>query len=575
MSALQKILLPGKAIAKKRPISRLAKQRTALADIGSNPAVGSSTLRDKLGQLASRALTAVQSLASSAAAEMSSAISKAASNRAAGYTRLSDSHDDTQHHDSMSSGSSSKHAQSPAPAVRPSSADMEDDTASISASAGDVISTGSPELMSDCSSCCDDKGSTSPQQGFPEPLEGSFQCLKCLGKGADGCVIKVQDEQTGGLLAAKVFKHSSILLKELELYSYLGSSCKHIVQHRGIIPITALQEDATSSSSCIQSYYKKKGQEQVPAATCNMVLLMELGRCNAFSHMLSVHRDLCELRPTELLKQLCKLVSISRDIITATSELHAAGVIHGDIKLDNTLIITPTSAKLTDLAGSRRLPSDSAAEDGVEGWGMMTTAGMLPPDAGKGERRYLGDDVWALGNVLLTMFFPGLQCWLLAERSLRAELAAAVGDISAAGYIVKASEYVQDHWAEHSTQDSIDAALSKLQQALVAGSRDDADAAAAKLGTAGASSRSSRLSMVRQACCIDLRLADGEEYLLAARPYLRDAATRRQQEVMARVRDVAVAVVGLIRKALVVNRQQRPSAQELLCDELFDLVSAA
>jgi serine/threonine protein kinase len=575
MSALQKMLLPGKAIAKKRPIGRIAKQRTALVDIGSNAAAsGSSTLRNKLSHLASRALTAVQSLASSAAAEMSSAISRAASNRAAGYTHLSDSHDDTQHHDNMSSGSSVKHAQSPAPAVPPSSEDV-DGITSLSASSGDVISTGSPELMSDCSSCCDDEGSTSPQQEFPEPLEGSFQCLKCLGKGADGCVIRVQDKQTGELLAAKVFKHGSILLKELELYGYLGSSCKHIVQHRGIIPITALQEDATSSSSCIQSYYKKKGQEQVPAATCNMVLLMELGRCNAFSHMLSVHRDLCKLRPTELLKQLCKLVSISRDIITATSELHAAGVIHGDIKLDNTLIITPTSAKLTDLAGSRRLPVGSAAEDGVEGWGMMTTAGMLPPDAGKGERRYLGDDVWALGNVLLTMFFPGLQCWLLAERSLRAELAAAVGDISDPGYIVKASEYVQDHWAEHSTQGSIDAALNKLQQALVAGSRDDTDAAAAKLGTAGASSRSSRLCMVRQACCIDLRLADGEEYLLAARPYLREAATRRQQEVMARVQDAAVAVVGLIRKALVVDRQQRPSAQELLCDELFDLVLAA
>ncbi len=268
------------------------------------------------------------------------------------------------------------------------------------------------------------------------------------------------------------------------------------------------------------------------------------------------------------------MVGVCRGIVAGVAELHAAHIVHGDVKLDNVLVMGPACAKLADLSGSKRLPQGASLGTGLSGLGMMHTAGMGPPDFGDGSVRYAADDVWALGVALLGCFFGGLQAWMLAERSLRAEVAAQL-DAAQPDFPVRASELVQDLWAAHSSQGSISAGISRLAVALSRGSRAEADAAAAKLGPARRAQRRELLRRLRQPCCADFdSLSMGEEALLAARPYLRAAAgggDEEQRRAMAQVQQLVLSVLALVRRALTVDQGARPSAAELLQDPLFAL----
>jgi serine/threonine protein kinase len=266
-------------------------------------------------------------------------------------------------------------------------------------------------------------------------------------------------------------------------------------------------------------------------------------------------------------------------MVAGVAELHAASIIHGDVKLCNVLATGPACAKVADLSGSQRLPDGARLDCSVCGVGMMYTAGMVPPDfRASSPLRFASDDVWALGVMLLCALFGGLQAWLLAERSLQAAVAAKLQDTPARDVLVRGSELVQELWAQHSSQESIDAGIGGLKMALCGGSRAEADAAAAKLGPEGRAARRELLRRLRHPCCADFAsLSTSEEALLAARPYLRAAASageeqQQQAAIMVHVQQVALAALALARRALTVDRGARPSAADLLQEPLFALV---
>ena len=98
-----------------------------------------------------------------------------------------------------------------------------------------------------------------------------------------------------------------------------------------------------------------------------MVLLMELGQRSAFDHAYEVHRKLHGSSPQALLQALHGLVGISRDIIGGLVELHAARILHSDIKPDNCIIMGGGRAKVADLSNSMCLPEHVNYTAGVPG----------------------------------------------------------------------------------------------------------------------------------------------------------------------------------------------------------------
>ena len=82
-------------------------------------------------------------------------------------------------------------------------------------------------------------------------------------------------------------------------------------------------------------------------------------------------------------------------VALATEALHAAGLVHGDIKPAN-VMVTEGGAKLSDLGLSRVLSPGVT----MTGMGMASSVEFLDPAILQGERASRSSEVWALGATM-------------------------------------------------------------------------------------------------------------------------------------------------------------------------------
>ena len=212
-----------------------------------------------------------------------------------------------------------------------------------------------------------------------------------LGAGGFGAVVKVFDEESGDVFAAKVFEpsedsdYTSEALRELSFMSLLAQShAPHCV---------ALQDFSYELST-------RRG----------LVAFMPL-----------MTRDLSHAIDSSDLKASARL-RISRDVFSALAYLHGASpaIVHRDVKPENVLLDCHNRASLTDFSftrfvcdgtlprekskrckGAKKASHRSSSRDGS---GVLGTPTYIAPEVFSGAHPHPAVDCWAAGVVLLELF---------------------------------------------------------------------------------------------------------------------------------------------------------------------------
>ncbi|OAY70271.1 Mitogen-activated protein kinase kinase 10 [Ananas comosus] len=185
--------------------------------------------------------------------------------------------------------------------------------------------------------------------------------LSVLGHGSGGTVYLVRHLPTSSLFALKVLhsnsnsstNHEADVLARVE-------DCPHVVRCHGVLDVAGL--------CCLVLEYMPGGSL--------LDVLRARGRLSE-----------------ELIAWVAKCV------LRALLHLHAAGVVHGDVKPSNLLISRQGEVKIADFGASRLATSEEAACE--EGTRAYMSPERLDSEGFQGDAGGFAGDVWALGVVLL------------------------------------------------------------------------------------------------------------------------------------------------------------------------------
>ncbi|CAL5096069.1 unnamed protein product [Urochloa decumbens] len=134
------------------------------------------------------------------------------------------------------------------------------------------------------------------------------------------------------------------------------------------------------------------------------------------------------------------------DVARGLAYVHAAGLVHGDIKPRNVVIGGDGSAKLADFGCARRMAGSSEARPIIGG-----TPAFMAPEVARGEEQGPAADVWALG------------CTVIEMATGRAPWSGVVGDVLAAvrliGYTDAAPEVPK--WLSADARDFVGRCLAR------------------------------------------------------------------------------------------------------------------
>ena len=92
-------------------------------------------------------------------------------------------------------------------------------------------------------------------------------------------------------------------------------------------------------------------------------------------------------------------VRVARQVAEGLAAVHAAGLVHRDLKPDNVLLAADGTAKLADFGLARDLAATTISVSGA----VMGSPGFMAPEQAKGERAGPAADVFALGVLIHAM----------------------------------------------------------------------------------------------------------------------------------------------------------------------------
>jgi serine/threonine protein kinase len=215
---------------------------------------------------------------------------------------------------------------------------------------------------------------------------GRFEVREFLAEGGFCLVFKGIDSTTGKEVAIKILK--------------IGARSPDIMEFENEAALLQLLHRATNVVTLVESGEDTALVSAVPAGTFVPIpvhyLVLELA--DASLDELVLHRDkLSFVRRLELF----------RDVVLGAHQMHAADLVHRDIKSENCLVFQQPKksvVKLTDLGRSKRLsePTRFLAEDYINGRGDIRFA---PPEAlwgqiGPDETSMRRADLYLLGSVV-------------------------------------------------------------------------------------------------------------------------------------------------------------------------------
>lgn len=278
----------------------------------------------------------------------------------------------------------------------------------------------------------------------PSWLAGALSIGTVIGRGGMGVVWRATDRGTGEPVALKVLRvPSGGLMRRLKREFRLAQG----LTHPNLVSLRELYSDGEAAA-----------------------FTMELVEGESISAL-----DAWALRAP--LGQVC----------AALAALHAAGLVHRDVKPSNVLVEATGRAVLLDLGLA--LPAGEPATHRADGLGPTGTPGYLSPQAWRGAPPHPADDLWALGALVYACLAgrepthgdPATQLWLsegrwfpsplevrpsvppdlsnLAMELLDPDAARRPDAETVAARLASAAASVSSFWVRRSEQDQLRAAL--------------------------------------------------------------------------------------------------------------------
>lgn len=201
--------------------------------------------------------------------------------------------------------------------------------------------------------------------GFRGPVELTerFEILEFLGDGAAGCVYKVRDRQRNNMVMALKVLADEHAFDEATLDRFLQEIklCQSI-RHPNLVEAYDLIEEGDSVAYTME--------------------LVDGGSLQAMFSQRKIGIEAVE--------------KIMDQVLMAVAELHNHGVVHRDIKMENVLLRTDGTVKLTDLGLMKQLGTQGLTKPGL----LLGTPQYMPPEY---VRRSVYDergDIYTLGLLL-------------------------------------------------------------------------------------------------------------------------------------------------------------------------------
>jgi WD40 repeat protein len=212
-------------------------------------------------------------------------------------------------------------------------------------------------------------------------LAGRFQIRRVLGKGATGVVLEADDRVSRSLVALKVFKPE--IASDDRWQEIVGSELRHArqIMHPNVCRVF----DAGEADG-----YRFLSMEYASGGSLRQRLK-------------SAPAD----RPFE------EKIADARAVVQGLAAIHAAGLIHRDVKPDNVLIMEDGRPVLTDF-GLAIAPGQATFVSGYSG--AVGTPSYMAPEVALGGDASMASDVFSLGVILHEIFFARRPEWETTKR---------------------------------------------------------------------------------------------------------------------------------------------------------------
>jgi serine/threonine protein kinase len=212
-------------------------------------------------------------------------------------------------------------------------------------------------------------------------LDRRFQIRRVLGKGATGVVLEADDRVSRSLVALKVFKPE--IASDDRWQEILGSELRHArqIMHPNVCRVFDVGE-----------------------ADGYRFLSMEYASGGSLRQRL---KEAAADRPFE------ERVADARAVVDGLAAIHAAGLIHRDVKPDNVLRMEDGRLVLTDF-GLAVAPGQSTFVSGYSG--AVGTPAYMAPEVAMGGDASMASDVFSLGVILHEIFFGRRPEWDTTKR---------------------------------------------------------------------------------------------------------------------------------------------------------------
>ena len=212
-------------------------------------------------------------------------------------------------------------------------------------------------------------------------LAGRFQIRRVLGKGATGVVLEADDRVSRSLVALKVFKPE--IASDDRWQEIVGSELRHArqIMHPNVCRVF----DAGEADG-----YRFLSMEYASGGSLRQRLK-------------SAPAD----RPFE------EKIADARAVVQGLAAIHAAGLIHRDVKPDNVLIMEDGRPVLTDF-GLAVAPGQATFVSGYSG--AVGTPSYMAPEVAMGGDASPASDVFSLGVILHEIFFGRRPEWQTTKR---------------------------------------------------------------------------------------------------------------------------------------------------------------
>jgi eukaryotic-like serine/threonine-protein kinase len=198
--------------------------------------------------------------------------------------------------------------------------------------------------------------------GSDTVLDGRYRLLRRLGSGGMAVVWVARDERLGREVAVKIL--SDVLAGDADYRRRFEREARVAARlnHPGLVGI-----------------YDFSAESERP------YLVMELVRGDMLAERIAAGRT------GEL-----DLVALARELLGALAHIHAAGVVHRDVKPANVLIGADGRARLTDFGIARPKDATALTQTGQ----VIGTRSYMAPELQRGERATPRSDLYALGVTL-------------------------------------------------------------------------------------------------------------------------------------------------------------------------------